>query len=127
MTKKLALGLTAGIAAFGAVTASASSLGGVDTTDLGTSANVVASCDTDGVGVDYTTAYSGGSYRVTAVKLSGIAATCAGQNVTVTLFDGSDVSLAEKAGSNAGPAQTLALTSPVSAEAVKGVAVVIAG
>ncbi|QIK68134.1 hypothetical protein G7072_18925 [Nocardioides sp. HDW12B] len=127
MNKKLALGITAGIAAFGAVTASASSLGGVDTTDLGTSASVVASCDTDGVGVDYTTAYSAGSYRVTAVKLSGIAATCAGQDVTVTLFDGSDVSLAEKAGANSGATQTLTLTAPVSAEAVEGVAVVIAG
>ena len=127
MNKKLALGVTAGICAFGAVTASASSLGGVDTTDLGTSADVVASCDTDGVGVDYTTAYSNGAYRVTAVKLSGIAAACSGQDVTVTLFDGSDASLAEKAGANSGATQTLTLASPVSAEAVKGVAVVIAG
>ena len=89
MNKKIALGVTAGICAFGAVTASASSLGGVETTDLGTSADVVASCDTDGVAVDYTTAFSNGAYRVTAVKLSGIAAACSGQNVTATLFDGS--------------------------------------
>ncbi len=127
MNKKLVLGVTAGICAFGAVTASASSLGGVDTTDLGTSASVVASCDTDGVAVDYTTGYSNGDYRVSAVKLSGIATACSGQNVTVTLFDGTKASLAEKSGANAGATQTLTLTSPVAADAVKGVAVVIAG
>lgn len=127
MNKKLALGITAGIAAFGAVTASASSLGGVTATDLGTSASVVASCDTDGVGVTYTTAYSAGQYRVSEVKLSGIASTCAGKNVTATLFDGGQLSLAEKSGANSGATQTLTLATPVPAESVKGVAVVIAG
>ena len=126
MNKKIALGVTAGICAFGAVTASASSLGGVDTKDLGTSADVVASCDTDGVAVDYTTAFANGTYRVTEVKLSGVATGCSGQDVTVTLFDGAKASLTETTAVSSGAAQTLTLTSPVSAEAVEGVAVVIA-
>jgi hypothetical protein len=126
MNKKLALGIAAGVSAFAAVTASASSLGGLNTTDLGTSAEVVASCDTDGVAVDYTTAFSGGEYRVTEIKLSGIAAACNGQTVTASLFKG-ETKLGEKSGSNNGATQTLALTTPVKAEDVEGVAVVIAG
>lgn len=127
MNKKLALGIAAGVSAFAAVTASASSLGGVTTQQLGTSADVVASCDTDGVEVAYTTAFAGGEYGVTEAKLSGIDAKCAGQTVTVTLFDKADKSLAEVSDTNKGAAQTLELASAVDAESVEGVAVVISG
>jgi hypothetical protein len=127
MNKKLALGIAAGVSAFAAVTASASSLGGVTTEQLGTSADVVASCDTDGVTVDYTTSFSNGAYRVTAINLSGIDAACDGQTVTATLFDDDAASLAEKAGANSDTTQTLTLSNPVDAEDVEGVAVVIEG
>jgi hypothetical protein len=127
MNKKLALGIAAGVSAFAAVTASASSLGGINTEQLGTSADVVASCDTDGVTVEYTTAFSNGAYRVTAVDLSDIDEACEGQNLTVTLFDGPNASLAEKSGAVGGATQTLTLGTPVDAEDVNGVAVVISG
>jgi hypothetical protein len=127
MNKKLALGIAAGVSAFAAVTASASSLGGVTTEQLGASAEVVASCDTDGVKVDYATSYKNGKYGVTAVDLSGIDAKCADQTVTVTLFDKAEGSLAEASGTNKGTSQTLALGTSVDAEKVEGLAVVISG
>ena len=56
----------AGLAVTGGVFASAASLGGVESANLGSSATVVASCDTDGVTVDYSTAYdsASGTYLV---------------------------------------------------------------
>ena len=127
MNKKLALGIAAGVSAFAAVTASASSLGGINTEQLGTSADVVASCDTDGVTVEYVTAFSNGAYRVTDVKLSDVDDKCDKQNLTLTLFDGADASLTEVTGAAEKGAQSVELATPVDAEKVEGVAVVISG
>jgi hypothetical protein len=79
-----------GLTAFGAVFGSAASLGGLSSDTLGAGASVVASCDTDGVGVTYTRAYdSSGTpgYKVTAVTVTGVADTCDGQTLSVTLTD----------------------------------------
>ena len=77
----------AGLAIAGGVFASAASLGGVSSANLGSSATVVASCDTDGVKLDYSTAYdaSTGAYHVNEIKLDGIADTCKGQSIEVSL------------------------------------------
>jgi hypothetical protein len=87
--KRTLIALTAGLAVTGGVFASAASLGGVDSTNLGSSATVVASCDTDGVKLDYTTAYdvSTGTYLVSSVTVDGIADSCAGQPIEVSLKD----------------------------------------
>ena len=77
----------AGLAVAGGVFASAASLGGVDSKALGSSATVVASCDTDGVALDYSTGWDArsGTYQVKAVKIDGIADTCKGQAIEVSL------------------------------------------
>ncbi len=127
MNKRLALGIGAGVAAFAAVTASAASLGGVNAAGLGADTNVVASCDTDGVSVDYTTGYVGTEYKVTAVKLSGVAAACNGKAVAITLR-GASGSLGEVTGTrDTSTTQSFSLGTAVSASSVTGVAVVIAG
>jgi len=85
--KRTLMAVIAGLAISGGVFASAASLGGVSSTNLGSSATVVASCDTDGVNLDYSTAYDAatGEYHVNEVKLDGIANTCKGQAIEVSL------------------------------------------
>ena len=67
--------------------ASAASLGGVQSTSLGSSATVVASCDTDGVALDYSTAYNAesGTYVVNSVTVDNINDACKGQMIEVSL------------------------------------------
>lgn len=85
--KRTILAITAGLAVTGGVFASAASLGGVESANLGSSATVVASCDTDGVKLDYSSAYdaASGTYRVTSVTVDGIADSCKGQPIEVSL------------------------------------------
>ena len=65
---------------FGLISASAASLGGIEEADLGADAQIVASCDTDGVDVDYTLVYDNstdpGIFEVTNVVVSDIDAGC---------------------------------------------------
>jgi hypothetical protein len=141
MSKQLVLALAAGTTAFAAVVGSAATLGGITSDDLGADTSVVASCDSDGVTVDYTTAYDAtdGVYEVTGVELGGIAADCQGQDVNVTLggADG-DPSLEEVddtialAVTTPGPPPVLGTSydltfTGVDAESVQYVAVVISG
>lgn len=85
--KRTLIALAAGIAVTGGVFASAASLGGVQSTSLGSSATVVASCDTDGVALDYSTAYNAesGTYVVNSVTVDKIADACKGQMIEVSL------------------------------------------
>ena len=136
MSKQLLLALGAGGAATAAIVASAASLGTVNSTDLVAGVDVVASCDDDNVGVDYTTEYSSdtGSYTVSQVTLTGVDVACAGQTIDITLADGDDASLGSAGGTMPGAAVTtvtftVTATSPatdVEAEDVENVAVVIA-
>jgi hypothetical protein len=57
----------------------------VNSASLGAGADVVASCDTDGIDVDFASSYVGGVYQTTGVTLSGVAAACDGLDVGVTL------------------------------------------
>ena len=134
MSKQLLLALGAGAAATAAVVASAATLGSVDSTDLGAGTQVVASCDSDGIDVSYTTGFSDGEYRVTAVTLEGIAATCATQGVKVTLYDADDDRVGEGSATLVAPTlvgttANVDITVPgaAPAEDVTGVAVVISG
>jgi hypothetical protein len=85
--KRSLIAVIAGIAVTGGVFASAASLGGVTSTNLGSSATVVASCDTDGVGLDYSTSYdtASGTYLVNSVTVSDIDASCKGEQIEVSL------------------------------------------
>ncbi len=81
----LASGL--GILAFGGVIASAATLGTISDSSLGAGVQVVASCDSDGIGVAYQTTFdaTSGKYKVTSVDVSGINAACIGKNLKMTL------------------------------------------
>ena len=128
--KKLVAGLVA-LGAFGALTASASSLGGLRSTSVGASANVVASCDTDGVDISYSeNAWHAATndYRSNVVTLSGVNAACEGQAFRLTLSNAS-ASLAETVGTitlSSGK-QAVTLSSPVRSEDVARTSLVITG
>lgn len=131
--KRLAiLAALAGIVVFGGVYAMAASLGGITTTSLGADDSAVASCDADGVSTSYTTAYDSTDkrYEVTTVTVAGIANTCDGKVMKVTLTDGTS-SLAE--GTLTIPADALVTQHDVtfsvapSAETTTAVHVVISG
>lgn len=131
--QKKTLAIVAAVAAFAAVSASAASLGGLNGGGLGAEATTVASCDTDGIVVgSYTTSYNAATsqYVVSAVNLTGVAATCATKNAQVTLSDSAGVSLAS--GTVASLAvvtgnATISLSSSAPARTVANVAVVISG
>lgn len=94
--QKLWAGMAA-LAAFGAVTASAASLGGLTTDKVGADDVTVAACDTDGLTTTYTTAYESTlpGYEVATVTVGGIAAACNGDTMRVTLVNSSNASLGE--------------------------------
>ncbi|HEY1118096.1 MAG TPA: hypothetical protein VGE43_10360 [Acidimicrobiales bacterium] len=136
MSKQLLLALGAGGAAAAAVVASAATIGGVNSTDLGADTGVVASCDTGGIDVSYTTAFADGVYEVTSVTLAGVSDACATQDVSITLYGASNTALGSASGTI--PVDAVPLTpndltddytvgTPPDAEAVTGVAVVISG
>ena len=126
--KRLTVGLV-GLAMFGGVIASAATLGGLTSNELGANDTVVAACDTDGVAIAYTNAYDAttAEYTVTTATISGIAAGCVGQTLDVTLSGAAGVSLGSGTVTVAGASEAVAITGTVSAEAVTGAAVVISG
>ena len=128
MSKSLVLALGAGGAAAAAVVASAASIGSVNSTDLGAGTSVVASCDSDGIDVSYTTAYDGttGAYRVATVDLDGLAAACDGQAIEITLAGPTATVLQTVTGTVSGATQSFPVTS-VPAASLTQVAVVISG
>jgi hypothetical protein len=110
MKRTLIAGI-AGLAVAGGVFASAATLGGVDSNNLGSSATVVASCDTDGVTLDYTTTYdaASGIYRVNAVNLDGVNDTCKGQDIEVSLKKADGTSTTTERTAVTGTSQTIAV------------------
>jgi hypothetical protein len=124
--RKRMLAVVLGLLVFSLVAASAATLGGVRSDQLGADVGVVASCDTDGVDVAFTTIFSGGEYVVTEVVLSDVSDDCDGQDVSVLLTAdagtlGSGTTQADASGTVTVP------VSASSAKAVTGVAVVISG
>ncbi len=129
MNKRLALGVGAGVAAFGAVVASAATLGGITGGSLGADTAVVAACDSDGVTVGYTTTYSGGTYKVTGVTLSGVALGCIGKTASITVSSSGGTSLGNGSGAvltAAVTGQTFTLNTPAAVDSVANVSVLIA-
>lgn len=77
---------------FSLIAASAASLGGINTADLGADATVIAACDTGGVDVDYNWSYTPGApgfFDVDSVDVSAIDVACNGYDLFVELGDGS--------------------------------------
>jgi hypothetical protein len=125
--RKKSVAVLAGLAITGLIGAAAASLGGINSDSLGADTGVVSSCDSDGVDVAYSYAFSAGlgEYVVTGVTVSAIDEACDGQTLAVTLSDGDDVVL----GSGSAPvddsgAVTVSIPA-ASAEAVENIAIVI--
>lgn len=75
---------------FSLIAASAASLNGISTAELGADSTVVASCDADGVDVDYNWNYINGDpglFDVVSVDVSGIDSACNGFDLYVELGD----------------------------------------
>jgi hypothetical protein len=109
--------------------ASAATLGGITSEAVGADDEIVVACDSDGVTVDYDTAYNSttGNYVVTDVTVADLAAGCISQDMQVTLIDSNGDELEELTATVAGASETMTLVSLVEAERVTGVAVVIEG
>lgn len=81
MRRRLAAAVAGGTLVF-CVSASASSLGGLDVSNLASGAGVVVACDDDGLSTSYTTSAG----KVTAVTVSGIADPgCEGARLSLSL------------------------------------------
>ena len=100
---------------------------------LGAGTQLVATCDTNGVTVGFETAYAAGKYDATSVVINGIADTCAGQNIAITLTDAAGVVVGQVAKTTLGGVVgggdfsfTNAVT-PYDAALITGVSIVIYG
>ena len=91
----------------------------------------MAACDSDGVSIAYANTYTAssgnGRYTVTSATVSGIAETCAGQTLTVTLRGAGGASLGNGSNVVAGPSEVVTISGTPAAELVTGAAVVIDG
>ncbi len=129
MNKKV-LAAVGGLAAFGILTASAASLGGLTSSSLGADNTVIASCDTDGITMTNTNAYDAATnaYKTGSISLAGVNAACNAKAYKLTLSDGA-ASLNETSGTltvTAGAA-TLTLSASVDSKSITKTALVISG
>ncbi len=123
-----AVGIGAAVLMAFVLTASAATLGGLGSSGLGADDTVVASCDNDGVTIDYTVVYDAtdGRFEVDSADISGIAAACVGQTLDVALRDGSGTLLDSGSGTVSGASESISMTN-VSAEAVEAASVAVIG
>lgn len=125
------IAVLAGVSIAGIVGASAATLGGLSSTGLGADNSVVAACDTDGISIAYTTAYSATAqeYQVTAVNFTGVNAACTTKAASVSVRNGTTNLGTTNAASitvTAG-AFSITLASAVPAASVNGVSLIISG
>ncbi len=133
------IAVVAGVAVFAGVSASAATLGGIKTDDLGANSNSVVSLVTSGASVTYSVAYDAtlGYYKVTGVSVAPIGATesfGAGASIKLTLKGAAGVSLGEYTGTGiagTGPTTGLVTLTPpgtaVAAADVIGASLVVNG
>ena len=128
---KVMLAVFGGVLSMGVVGASASTLGGLTGSGLGSDDQIIAACDTDGITVAYTTAYSAAAqvYQVTAVNFTGVNAACNGKAASVSLRNATT-----NLGTTNVPSITVTtsafsvtLASPVTASSVNGLSLIISG
>ncbi|HEY2644964.1 MAG TPA: hypothetical protein VGI56_14510 [Galbitalea sp.] len=133
--KRKTIAIVAGLAVFAAVSASAATLGGLTTNDLGANSAAVAGQLTGGVTVTFTTAYDAtlGGYKITGVNLAGTTATekfPVGANIALTVKGTSNASLVELTATQGAASNTASLTyagPTISAYSVQGAALVVNG
>jgi hypothetical protein len=131
MKKRTGIAVLAALLVFGGVLAMAASLGGITSTQVGADNTALASCDTDGVSTNYSTAWDGTDdrYEISTVTVSGVADACDGQTLSVSLTDTSGNQIGS--GSVAIPTSAatsfgVSLSTAASAEDSTGVHVLIA-
>ncbi|HWT94865.1 MAG TPA: hypothetical protein VN238_17845 [Solirubrobacteraceae bacterium] len=129
--RKLTIKTLGGLTAFGAVMAMATTLGGLTPDTLGAQNAPVVACDADGVATSYTSDWDATDerYEVATVNVNGIADTCDGLTVKVTVTDSTGASLSEGTlliPTNATVDHPVALAAGVSTEAITNVHVTIA-
>lgn len=118
--RKIGIAVAGGALVAGVFAASAASLGSLTASDLGTTANVVAACQTSGLGVNWgtstyagagtATSTSGSTYTVSAVDLTGVLAACNGQNVKVQLADAAGAAVPNGSGTGTATTGTTSIT-----------------
>ena len=131
MRKRVLIGILAGLAVFGVVFAMAASLGGITSGDVGADNTVVAACDTDGVTTNYTVGWDATDkrYEISTVTVGGVADTCDGDTLSVSLTDSSGTQIGSgslsipTSGATSFP---VSMSTPPSANATTGVHVAIA-
>ncbi len=114
MSRRMVAALLAGFTVFGAVFASAASLGGITSGNVGADNATVASCDTDGVTTSYTTSWDSADarYEVTSVTVANINDACDGKTLSVSLLDAASAQIGT--GSVTIPTDALATQASVS-------------
>ena len=129
-SRAITVALAAGVLVAGVVGASAAGLGGLSSARLGMDDQTVASCDSDGISLGYTTSFDAVDqrYEVTAANFTGVNAACDGQNASITLRNGATVlnTTTASAITVAGSAFSITLSTPVAAESVTSASVLIA-
>jgi hypothetical protein len=128
--RKKTLAVVLAVLAFSLIAASAASLGGIDTSDVGADATFVGSCDTDGVDAVFAdpTVDSSGRYVVASVTISDIDADCIGQRLSVDVTDAGLVSLGSgDVDPIASGTEVVTFATPADAEAIARIAVAITG
>ncbi|MFA5566509.1 MAG: hypothetical protein WC184_11570 [Acidimicrobiia bacterium] len=128
-TRKTLIAVATGATLFGITFASAASLGGVNSKSLGAGDTIVASCDTDGVNIDYNHSYdpTNGQYQVENVTISDISENCENHTLEVTLADTQGTALATGTTTITTTSETVTLTTTPSAEAVTNAHIIITG
>ncbi|MES2170511.1 MAG: hypothetical protein V4479_07285 [Actinomycetota bacterium] len=107
----LALGILVVVAGTcGVVTASAATLGGIKTTDVG-AANGAVAIHTSGITATWTAAFSAGSWMLNGVLLAtpGADRFAAGEQVRLALIDSTGVKICELTATSASQSATIAI------------------
>lgn len=129
MRKKLTA-IVLAVLAFSMIAASAASLGGITTSQLGAETDTVAGCDPDGILVDFTVAYNAttGEYDTASVDITDIESpACDGQTISATLTDSTGASLGSDSDVLGASQTSWSASISAPADEVFGIAVVIDG
>lgn len=132
VSKRKVGAILAGAAVFAIVSASAATLGGLQTNALGANSNTVTSPVENGVAIAWDTSYdqSAAAYVISGVELSTIDASesiPAGSEVKLTLTGADDAVLGEYVSTDGGATWASTPAATVTAHDVEGASVVING
>lgn len=131
-SRKKIIAVIAGFAVFAAVSASAATLGGLETNDLGANSNTVKAQITGGVKVSWTTDYNAtlGGYTVTGATVAPVGAGSipATSEISLTIKGAGGVALGELTSSDGGATWVVTpVGAYVVANSVVGASIVING